>query len=164
MGVRKLMKNDISINGTIDDAAAFFRVSRPTVERWLAESPPVLGHWKIGRNVTIGEEHAVELWLDRERIARRLLPADAQERARKLWRNHILARTKGVAAASPTASLGEVFEALTSRVARLEALFTSRPAAVIAAQDPHEITWGGAEDRHGLAMTAAAPVAKGNPR
>jgi phage terminase Nu1 subunit (DNA packaging protein) len=78
-----------SINGTIEELASFFRVSVRTVQAWKNATPPVITYWQIGRNVMFPEESVIELKVKRSRYSRAMKPGEAQDVARREWREHL---------------------------------------------------------------------------
>jgi len=85
--------NDVSVNGTLRDVAAFFRVSERTVKRWIKQTPPVIAVWRQGRHLMFGEEAVLEAATAGYLAARRLNPGEAKEIARRQWREHLRVRS-----------------------------------------------------------------------
>ena len=81
------MKAAPSINGTVEEVAAFFRVSIRIVYGW--KKLGLIGHWQEGHNIVFGECHVIDWWIKYEDAAKGLKPGEAEERARILWRQHL---------------------------------------------------------------------------
>ncbi len=102
------------MNGTIDQVAGFFLVSRSTVERWMVARPPVISFWREGRNVMFGEDAIIDLYLKKRLNADRVPLGQARELARNEWRQFLK---------SPLPKEGEEVERLTAlehRLAQIE--------------------------------------------
>lgn len=86
-----------SFQGTMDEVASFFGVDVRTVKIWKSDTDPKtkerkeieIGFWEKGRSVIIPETAVVELYVKRYRAARPMAAADAQEQARREWREHL---------------------------------------------------------------------------
>ncbi len=78
-----------SANGTIEEVAAFFRVSVRTIHEWKAANPPKIGNWSMGRNVSFGEDDVVAVWVRHHRRGSAGRPGDGEAMARTLWRRHL---------------------------------------------------------------------------
>ena len=79
-----------TVNGTLADVAAFFRVSERTVKRWVAAGE--IGRWKVGGNLMFTEEDVVKRMADGYVASDRLLPVEAAARARREWRELLQVR------------------------------------------------------------------------
>ena len=79
-----------SANGTVEDAASFFRVSIRTVWRWVKERR--LSYWHEGRNLVFGEEAIIDFRLANFVTARGVTTGQAREIIRREWRGHLLLR------------------------------------------------------------------------
>lgn len=78
-----------SLTGTLEEVAAFFRVSIRTLHEWKEQTPPAIGHWQLGRNICFGEEDVIDAWVKRHRPAAGINLSDALESARRQWREHL---------------------------------------------------------------------------
>lgn len=115
-----------SLNGTIEDAAAFFCVTPQTIREWsnnTTEHDQLISPTKIGRNVSYSEDTIVACYLLVTKFATvEEKRASESGGARKLWREHLGVRTGTHAV-----------QALESRVlnleSRLEQLEGARRAA-----------------------------------
>lgn len=86
-----------SLNGTIEDAAAFFCVTPQTIREWsnnTAEHDQLISPTKIGRNVSYSEDTIVACYLLVTKFATVEEKRAAETGgARKLWREHLGVRT-----------------------------------------------------------------------
>lgn len=96
-----------SLNGTLSDVAAFFRVTERTVKRWKMAGQ--IGAWQLGGALVFGEDDVVKLWRGFHRDAE---PGSELE-ARRLWREHLGVR-------SAESGVRKELEGLVGRVAELE--------------------------------------------
>lgn len=78
-----------SLTGTLEEVAAFFRVSIRTLHEWKEQTPPVIGHWQLGRNICFGEEDVIACWAARHHAAAGAEPGELLESARRQWREHL---------------------------------------------------------------------------
>jgi len=72
---------------------SFFRVSRRTVWRWIADRR--LTYWHQGRNLVFGEEAIIAFRLANLVRAAGTSAAQAKESVRREWREHLLLRQNG---------------------------------------------------------------------
>ena len=117
-----------ALNGTVEDAAAFFRCSPRTVRRWIAEDPPRLSHFKLGGSVRIEEDAIIQSVLRGRVGCLRGIPGADAETVRVEWRALLELRRRldpAPARPEPPALADEVSE-LRARVAQLEQLFEAR--------------------------------------
>lgn len=80
-----------SVNGTLQDVAAFFQCSDRTVRRWC-QGKNRLGHWKQAGLIVFGEDDVVSWWLRFHRDGQALKPGAGEAAARELWRQHVRVR------------------------------------------------------------------------
>lgn len=104
----------LSVNGTIEDVASFFRVSVRTVMEWKAANPPEIAHWQKGRNIMFGVEAVIELKVKHLMKTPGMKPGDAERQARTEWADHMELR-------GDRAQLLQKVDALADRFANLEA-------------------------------------------
>ncbi len=81
------MSDSATTTGTVDDVAAFFRVDTRTVQRWISGSKRRLTYWREGRLPKFGEAAVVELRVKFLKESRAYEPGEAEEIARREWRD-----------------------------------------------------------------------------
>ena len=81
------------LSGDVMDVASFFCVSARTVLDWNKEKPPRITFFQDGRNICYGEEAVIEYRVKKTLNARRVLPGEAEEVARREWREHLKVRS-----------------------------------------------------------------------
>ncbi len=74
----------MSVNGTINEVADFFRVSIRTVHVW--KDARRLPYWQEGRNLVFGEESVLDFWESGYVASRRMEPGETREIGRVQWR------------------------------------------------------------------------------
>ena len=90
------MSVSATTTGTCEDVAAFFRVSVRTVQNWISTPKPLLTFWREGRNLCFGEDAVVELRVKFVVMSRAYAVGEAEEIARREWRNLLALRQSAI--------------------------------------------------------------------
>lgn len=135
-----LVPQPAPINGTVEDVAAFFRVSVWTVREWTtkAKGSPALAHWNEDRRVMIPESAVIAKYARGYRGAKGLKLEDNEKLALRDWRAHMELRAQFAAHNAERERIANqqseiIFEAAaatpTCSVSRRSAVPNRRPAA-----------------------------------
>ncbi len=90
------MRVEATTTGTVEDVAAFFRVSVRTVQNWIANPKPRLTFWREGRNLCFGEAAVVELRVKFLIASRAYAAGEPEEIARREWRDLLAVRQSAI--------------------------------------------------------------------
>lgn len=124
-----------SLNGTIEDVAAFFRVSPQTVRDWSNKTEghdQLISPTKHGRNVSYSEDAILACYLRGTKFATIEEKNAAEPGVRKLWREHLgLAQvTKEPKADHWDSDLRAELEGLRQRLDDLERIARAAPSVL----------------------------------